>query len=231
MYNFRVKNKLLHLFQNLIFTINYLFFKTFNEKYFIKSKINENSVVFDVGSNVGSFITLISKYLKNRSVSIYSFEPNNKLVKHQQKLVLNKKHKLNVNHFAIHEKLKEIVFFENTVSSQSTTRKDFKIGKIINSYMVNCISIDLFCKKYEINKIDLLKIDTEGSDYNVLLSAKDMLSEQKINFIKIEIENTNDFYQIFKYLKNFDYKLIGILNQTYFSNELKIFDCYFELSS
>ena len=208
-----------------------MFIKTFDEKDFIKAKINDNSVVFDVGSNVGSFIKLVSKFLKNKSLTIYSFEPNSKLIKHQQKLNLNKKHKLIVNHFAIHENLKEIEYFENTISSQSTTRKNYKIGKIINSYMVNCVSIDFYCKKYEIKKIDLLKIDTEGSDYNVLQSAKDMLSEKKIKFIKIEIENTNDFYQILNYLKNFDYKLIGLLNQTYISNELKIFDCYFELSS
>ena len=226
-----MKNKLLYLYQNLIFTINYLFFKTFNEKNFIKSKINENSVIFDVGSNVGSFIKLISKFSKNKSLEIYSFEPNSKLIKRQQKLNLNKKHKLTLNNFAIHEKLKEIEYFENTVSSQSTTRKDYKIGKIINSYTVNCISIDLYCKKNEINRIDVLKIDTEGSDYNVLLSAKGMLGEKKIKFIKIEIDNTNDVYQILNYLKNFDYKLIGVLNQTYISNELKIFDCYFELSS
>ena len=231
MYNLWVKNKLLHYYQNLVFTINYLFFKTFNEKDFIKSNINENGVIFDVGSNVGSFIKLISKSLKNKSLEIYSFEPNDKLILHQKKLNLNKKHKLVVNHFAIHEKLKEIEYFENTISSQSTTRKDYKIGKIINSYMVNCISIDLYCKNNQINKIDLLKIDTEGSDYNVLLSSKNMLGEKKIKFIKIEIENNNDLYKILNYLKEFDYKLIGIHNQTYISNELKIFDCYFELSS
>ena len=226
-----MKNNLLYFYQNLIFTISYLFFKTFNEKDFIKSKIYENSVIFDVGSNVGSFIKLVSKFLKNKSLEIYSFEPNVKLINHQKKMNLNKKHKLTLNPFAVHEKLNEIEYFENSVSSQSTTRKDYKIGRIIKSYMVNCISIDLYCKKNEINKIDLLKIDTEGNDYNVLLSAKGMLNEKKIKFIKIEIENTNDFFQILNYLKDFDYKLIGVLNQTYISNELKMFDCYFELSS
>ena len=85
-----MKNKLLLYYQNLVFTINYLFFKTFNEKDFIKSNINENGVIFDVGSNVGSFIKLISKSLKNKSLEIYSFEPNDKLILHQKKLNLNK---------------------------------------------------------------------------------------------------------------------------------------------
>ena len=224
-----MKNKLLYFYQNISIAINFLLFKNFDEKYFIKSKIDDGNVIFDVGSNVGTYIRLVSKLNKNKSLKIYSFEPNNKLTKTQQKLKLNQKHKLNINNFAIHDKLKETKFYENAISSQSTTRDNYILGKIIDSYKVSCISIDLYCKKNLINNIDLLKIDTEGDDFNVLLSAKDMLADGKIKFIKIEIENTNDFKRIVNFLNGFNFRLIGILNQTYKSNELKLFDCYFKL--
>jgi len=226
-----VKNKLLYFYQNLSLTINYLFIKTFNEKEFIKSNINENSVVFDVGSNVGSFIKFVSKLSNNKTLNIHSFEPNIKLIKFLQSLNLVQKHDLKVNNFAIHDKYKKIRFFENSISSQSTINNTSQIGKTIDSYLVNCISIDLYCKQNEINKIDLLKIDSEGADYNVLLSANSMLRNKKIKFIKVEIENPNNFYQIMNYLIKFNYKLMGILNQTYIYNDLKMFDCYFELST
>ena len=44
-------------------------------------------------------------------------------------------------------------------------------------------SIDNFCLKNNINCIDLLKLDTEGNEFNVLKGAEKFLSENKIKVI------------------------------------------------
>ena len=56
-----MKNKLLNIIQNIKITTNYLISKGFDEKKIIKNDLGEDSIIFDIGSNLGSFIRFISK--------------------------------------------------------------------------------------------------------------------------------------------------------------------------
>ena len=47
-------------------------------------------------------------------------------------------------------------------------------------------SIDEYCDLNKINHISYLKIDTEGMDYDVLLGASKMLSDNRIDVIQFE---------------------------------------------
>ncbi len=58
-------------------------------------------------------------------------------------------------------------------------------NKLKKSDRVRVIKLDNFCKKKRIKKIDIIKIDTEGHEYNVLLGSKKTLSN--INYLIIEI--------------------------------------------
>ena len=80
-----------------------------------------------------------------------------------------------------------------------------------------------------IDIINLLKIDTEGNDYDVLKSCQNSLKNNIIELIKIEITNEgNNFQNILKFLNEFGYELIGSVNHTYFDNKLTLSDCYFQ---
>ena len=76
MFMFYLKNKLLYFFQLLVISFNYLFNKNFNEKELLKKYLRRNSIVFDVGSNLGSYIKFVSGFSKKNSVEFHSFEPN-----------------------------------------------------------------------------------------------------------------------------------------------------------
>ena len=54
---------------------------------------------------------------------------------------------------------------------------------------VDCMTIDRFCAKRRIKKIDVLKIDTEGFDFEVLKGANSMLAQQAIRFIYFEFND------------------------------------------
>ena len=45
-------------------------------------------------------------------------------------------------------------------------------------------TLDEFCKKNNIEKIDYLKIDTEGSNFDVILGATEMIKNKKIKYIQ-----------------------------------------------
>jgi hypothetical protein len=51
-------------------------------------------------------------------------------------------------------------------------------------------TIDTFCVSRGIKTIDLLKIDTEGTEFEVLLGAKAMLESQRITAIQFEFGET-----------------------------------------
>ena len=65
-----MKNYFLYNFQRLNFIINYLFSKGFKEDKLIISELKNNSIIFDIGSNMGSFLKF---YQRNVKTLIYHF--------------------------------------------------------------------------------------------------------------------------------------------------------------
>lgn len=47
-------------------------------------------------------------------------------------------------------------------------------------------TVDEYCKENGIQEIDFLKIDTEGYDYRVLLGAKEMIDNNRVEYIQFE---------------------------------------------
>ena len=79
--------------------------------------------------------------------------------------------------------------------------------KQFESFDVKTDTIDNFCEENSVNSIDILKIDTEGSEIEVLEGSKKMLN--KTNIILIEVLDER---------KNFDEKyqrVIEILEKNY----------------
>ena len=84
-----------------------------------------------------------------------------------------------------------------------------KKSSFLRSEIVNVVSIDSFCKKKNIDKIDLLKIDTEGHEAEVLKGATRML-KKNIRYILIE-------FHFSKIYKNYDRtKIENILEKNNF---------------
>ena len=230
-----LKNKLLYFFQLLVISSNYIFNKDFNERKIIKQYVKNSGIVFDIGSNIGSYIKFVSKSLKSKNIQIHSFEPGVKSCEFQKNLKISRIHKLFVNNLAVLEgKTKEVKFYERSISSHSSTLPQPQMSAIsdeTDSYYVKTVSIDKYCEDKDISFIDLLKVDAEGVDFDVLKSCKNMLKNNNIKLIKTEVwVNKETPSLIFEYLLQFNYKLLGITNLSYLDNKLKFFDAYFVCS-
>jgi FkbM family methyltransferase len=86
-------------------------------------------------------------------------------------------------------------------------------GYGISEIEVECTTIDIFCNEFGLDKIDYLKIDTEGSELNILKGAKKYLENKKINVIQTEYGGTFDdagytVSDLVYYLKQFNYTQI-----------------------
>ena len=80
-------NRLLtNIFQKLNFIFSVIFQRQFSEKLFLKKILNQNSVVVDVGSNLGNFIALVKKI--NKNIKTFSIEPVEELIIYQKKRFL-----------------------------------------------------------------------------------------------------------------------------------------------
>ena len=219
---------------------------------FLKIKNLANfDIFFDIGAHTGETISSFGKNL-NLKV-IYSFEAspisfqilNNNLKKIQSTIPNSQ---INIENFAVgslSKKIKIKHFIESsssTIKKINTRSKYFKKKKKFISSLnnlnyfkeidVNQISLDEYIIQKNIKRIDFLKIDTEGSEYDVIMGVTknlkniklilfehhfdDMISKEykfsHINNLLIQ----NNFKQIFKikmpFRKTFEYIY---LNKTY----------------
>tara|TARA_B100001250_G_scaffold364883_1_gene345249 strand:+ start:1824 stop:2516 length:693 start_codon:yes stop_codon:yes gene_type:complete len=218
---------LLGKFQKIKFLIEYLVSKNFSEPLFIKKYIKEGSVIVDIGSNVGSFIDSINRFDNN--YFFHSIEPNLELIKYQKKKYRKLK-RINFYNLAISNKGGESPFYIRTPSSHSSLKEehiDSEFNNEVSIKKVKTLALDTFVKSENITKIDLLKIDTEGSEIDILESSKNLIKSGLIKYIKIEA-TSSAINSIFEFAKKTDLKVIGVNNIFHFENTFNFFDLYLE---
>ena len=218
-------NKIVSLIQKLKFVTSYIFHKNFSELDFLKSIVNEKSTIIDIGSNLGNFISFIKRV--DKKAQVLSIEPNLDLIMYQKKKF--RRHS-NINFFnmGINSYSKLATFYiRNPISHSSFLKNhpDEEFNKIVKTTKIKVETLDNFLKKQNIEKITLLKIDTEGLDYEILLSLKNLLLNKKIEFIKIEA-NKDTFEKIISFANDQNLKLVGFSDAFYFRNRLVMMDIY-----
>lgn len=184
--------------------------------------LNDNPIIFDVGSNKGGFTDIMLEEFKDKC-SLHLFEPNSKLLSFTE---IKYEYKKNIvyNETALYNTCKEKTFFyfeneNNELSSLEDGCEEWK-GLPTKQKQVITDTVDNYCEKNDIKFIDLLKIDAEGSDYKILLGATKMLSENKIGIATVEYGyHYNRFGALFKsviYLvKQYGYDVYEYKNDNY----------------
>ena len=161
----------------------------------IAKMINNSSkkeiTLFDVGCFQGNFSRSLKKEIKKKT-NFYLFDPNPNLkIQDFQYKELAFSNNKGISKYYLN------TFFPASGSSLNTiivkdklwnfTRKLItgNLNKEFKSFEVKTDTIDNFCEENGIDFIDILKIDTEGSEIKVLEGAKSMLD--KTNIILIEV--------------------------------------------
>ncbi len=140
------------------------------------------NVIFDIGAHIGVFSIYVRAY--NKISKIYCFEPDTENFSYLKKNIKDNSIKnIVTSNTAILDFVGEkSIFLNNDNHNHSFYEKSDK-PKLIRVNTVN----RLF-KKFGIKKIDLLKIDAEGSEYPILFSLEDSLYKS-IDSIVIEYHN------------------------------------------
>ncbi len=152
------------------------------------------SVILDVGSNVG--LSAIYFSLKYPEAKIYAFEPNKKTFLKMKKNVCSFNN-IEVFNWAVADHDGQVEFFENEISISSSI---IKRSEGQEADLVDCYKLDSVLEKLNIDKVDLLKFDVEGSEYNIF---NNFTKWNKVDYFIGEVhldlmkENLNQFTDLF----------------------------------
>lgn len=142
--------------------------------------------VFDVGANEGQTVYWIKHHQPD--AHIYSFEPVASTFQKLKKGVSSYPN-CTVEHLALGgaEEQKTIKLFSDFSVLNSLNENAMNNAEDAIEEKISITTLDNYCISKNIQKIDLLKIDTEGYELNVLMGAQKYLTEKRISFVYCEV--------------------------------------------
>ena len=188
----------------------------------IMSFINENDVVFDIGSNIGAFSIPFAKKVGNRG-KVFCFEPQNLIYELLKKNVQDNKFanvKLYQNGIGEKKSTIDLNLIDYSVmdnfggiSLVQTEKNPFFPGKEDPKQKIQIKMLDDFLS---LKKCNLLKIDVESMEIDVLNGGKKFI--KKFRPI-MWIENQRIFpNSLNKFILNLDYNIYWVLSYLYNPN-------------
>jgi FkbM family methyltransferase len=178
-------------------------------------ELEKDLVVFDVGANIGNLTNEFHQTFPN--AVIHCFEPFEKTF---EQLLRNTDGKLRIhkNRVACGSRVGQIkvpVRPENYSGLNSLVQKNHSLFDYQQMQDVDVITVDNYCTQKFINKIDILKTDTEGFDMEVLRGAEGMLNAGKVDFVLSECEFDRvtpeihtDFFELHSFLQRKGFRLL-----------------------
>ncbi|MBC8321726.1 MAG: FkbM family methyltransferase [Bacteroidetes bacterium] len=204
--------------------------------------IREMSVFIDIGANIGFYSLLAVKASEN--IKVYAIEPaTGPFIFLQKNIELNKENaRVNSYKIALSDTISSIDFYEHKnpkyrylnynlggISSEVNTTQSNNLIKT----KVDSTTLDYFAKNNLKEAVDLIKIDTEGTESRILENACEILEKirpiiicetlyNKIEF-KLDFLMKNHDYLFFNYMDNRLVKVDTIIRD----EDNGVRDCFF----
>ncbi len=201
----KIKTNQTNYLTQLVFWNGYLNFEYTDIFVKLIKKVN---VFYDIGANIGYYSLLAA--FENKNIKVVGFEPaTGPLYYFMENVMINDFKNINVESLALSHKEGEITFYEiknkkykylthNLAGESNAGTKTIGRNYIPNE--VKTTTFDQYITKANENKIDLVKIDTEGTENLILENANIVLGEMKPIIICETLFNTieADLERIFK---------------------------------
>jgi len=192
-------------------------------KYIAKKFNDEKSlIIFDGGGNIGNYSKHLSEVFSTKA-TIHSFEPSKgtyKIFLETNKNIPN----IVPNNLGLSDIETYQILYTNGDGSPiaSLYKRDLDhIGiNMDKSEEIKLTTIDVYCEKNNISRINFLKLDIEGNELKALNGATQLLNNKKIDLIQFEFGGCNidsrTFFKDFYDLLNNNYKIYRILKDGLF---------------
>ena len=211
------RNKIIHRLRNgnkYIIRTGTNDFGIINEIYIVKEYnqlmgyLKQNSVVIDIGAQIGVFSVFAGKIAKKGLVLSYEpFTENFEML--NQNIKLNSLENLKAFKKGISGKSgkRELVISEENTGGHSLFESG---GKKVE---IQTITLEQVFKENKLKKCDYLKIDCEGAEYEILMNTP-IAYLKKIKSISMEYHDNGNVEELKNFLEKSGFKVeIGILGE------------------
>lgn len=142
----------------------------------------------DAGANIGYYSLLACA--ENRNIRVFSFEPAEGAFTYLGKNVaLNRMNdRITAEKLALGDSGGELTFqeiendkyrFTSHVLSGESHASTKVTPRKTRSYRVEATTLDAYCDRHQVGAVDLIKIDTEGSESSILTGAEGVISRHR----------------------------------------------------
>tara|TARA_Y100001933_G_C18995911_1_gene562475 strand:- start:2030 stop:2743 length:714 start_codon:yes stop_codon:yes gene_type:complete len=185
-------------------------------------------VIFDVGAHLGQTTLHLRKVFQN--AHIHSFEP---VAENFQRLIRNigQRDRLSPNKIALGSSIGTAFIDEGFSDLTHSISNSVEATKIQAKEEVLIETIDGYMANEQIDKIDLLKIDTEGHEIEVLKGAEVAIENNRIEAILAECDFSRQdkqhtyFPDLLEYLGHQGFAFFGLYDVIHYSNSHGIGYC------
>ncbi|MCG2717273.1 MAG: FkbM family methyltransferase [Nanoarchaeota archaeon] len=184
-----------------------------------------DKVIVDAGANEGYYTLKIKQ--NNPKCRVLAIEPNPLAFKILKKNINTNKLKnvQLINKMLGHKCGKtsfELVDEISAIGSRNIQKRPWLEESRIKKIIVWGITLCKLCQEYELKTIDILKLDVEGDEMEILISAKNFV--RNIRKIVVEYHSKELRKELIKFLTKNDFKLVheerGVCGDLYFINAL-----------
>ncbi len=206
-----------------------------------KKIIGDKSItIFDVGAHHGQTSSLYNSLFKN--ATIFSFEPSPDSFEVLKKCFVSNTNITPIN-CALSNTNGSVAFHINESSqTNSLLETDKRSNKTWDENLLNTketiqiesITIDDFVKNNGVVYIDILKLDTQGTEYKIIEGAAKTIAEKKVKLIYLEIitmptyKEQKYFDEIVLLLRKNNFNLYNLYNFSHtLDGELRQLDAIF----
>jgi FkbM family methyltransferase len=184
-------------------------------------------VIFDVGANTGQ---TTERYLELfPDATIYCFEPfpaSYELLRRR----FSEQPRVRCYRLAVSEVTGTRPFhtFTNSVTNSLLPASEHVYDFVAAGEMavtgiieVDSITIDEFCRRERIDRVDILKFDIQGGEAEALRGARRLLSQHAMTLIYTEVlfvpvyEGQANFYDVASFLDTYRYRILDFYNFAY----------------
>lgn len=157
----------------------------------LRHQINKTKpVCLDVGANIGQTIELLSDTFVEPD--IYAFEPSTETFRVLQSKKFGKNVRLYNKALGKEEEKREFINYSKPCLSSfltlgSDSENPFRDTAAKNREVVQMDTVDQFLRGEGLDVVDLLKIDTQGFDYEVLSGARESMRQGVVKNVLVEI--------------------------------------------
>lgn len=157
----------------------------------LKNMVKEPWNIMDVGANIGTTaLTFAQLASKGR---VIAFEPNSTNFKRlSENASLNQAKNISLNNVGLGSKDEQVKLYviDETNPGMNRILNGASVQDSVRSEVITIKRLDDFLTKEALERVDLVKIDVEGYEFNVLKGAERILNEFKpVLFIEVNDDN------------------------------------------